>query len=253
MLNKAQPPQGYNELQLANMVLHQLVLSHYADQIKLIVNSYHGNAMALPSLDSLVTSLCNHDIFDGKDFGGAPNVTSSGCHPIFHPCHPSTPQGSVSAVASYLVELKLHPNHPWVGQPNLSLEHVKLFQSLWKCPICQCNEHVFQFCPILTKNYKNIKIPHIPVADGKDVGVAPYIELKHCNPSGISFGAGTSSPIPDGAPKKPVLQIGNHHGSRDTEYFLAASGTASLVALPHMLGNPSGVHSPSPKTNCFAP
>ena len=31
MLNEANPPQGYSELQLVNMVLHQLQASHYSD------------------------------------------------------------------------------------------------------------------------------------------------------------------------------------------------------------------------------
>ena len=72
MLNMANPPQGYTELQLVNLALHQLATSRYGEQIKLIVNSYHGNTSAFPTLDSLVNALRNHDIFDGKDFGGAP-------------------------------------------------------------------------------------------------------------------------------------------------------------------------------------
>ena len=72
LLNKAQPPQGYMELQLVNMALHQLISSFYGDQIKLIVDSYHGDLSAITSLDFLVTTLHNCDIFDGKDFGGAP-------------------------------------------------------------------------------------------------------------------------------------------------------------------------------------
>jgi len=74
MLNEVQPLQGYTELQLINMTLHQLLSSRYADQIKLIVNSYHGNTLAIPSLDSLVTALRNCDIFDRKTYGGAPSI-----------------------------------------------------------------------------------------------------------------------------------------------------------------------------------
>ena len=56
MLNKANPPQGYSELQLVNMVLHQLQASCYSDQIKAIMTAYHIDSSA-------ITSLCGHVLF----------------------------------------------------------------------------------------------------------------------------------------------------------------------------------------------
>ena len=57
-------------------------------------------------------------------------------------------------------------------------------------------------------------------------------------PCGISFGAGTSSPVPVGAPRKLILCVSSRHGSRAADYSIAASDAALSVALFHVWGTP---------------
>ena len=56
-LDESNLPQGYSELQLVNLVLHQLQDSHCSDQIKAIMMAYHTDSSAIMSLDSIVQTL----------------------------------------------------------------------------------------------------------------------------------------------------------------------------------------------------
>jgi len=66
--------QGFSQFQLVNMAMHQLEKSHYKVQIEMMQVAYSVNAMAYPTLASLVHALQCRDIFDGKLFGGAPTL-----------------------------------------------------------------------------------------------------------------------------------------------------------------------------------
>ena len=145
-LNEAQPSQGYTELQLVNIMLHQLQTSWYADQIKLIMMAYHASSFTFMSLNSVIQALHNQDIFDGKDFGGAPLVAPrSPYHPgsTYHDGSgggKTSAYGALLAVSDDMAYLQLHPKYPWASQGNLTTDQIKLIHTLWACPLCcTCN------------------------------------------------------------------------------------------------------------------
>ena len=172
-LNEAQQPQGYTELQLVNIALHQLQTSQYADQIKSIMTAYHASSFTFTSLDLVIQALCNWDIFDGKDFSGAPlTAPQSPYHPgsTYHNGSgggKTSAYGALSAVSDDMADLQLHPKYPWAGQGNLTMQ---------ACPLCCTCNHTLQTCPVLGFTYKIEKIDH--THHGKDqVSFTPNTSL----------------------------------------------------------------------------
>ena len=136
-LNEAQPSQGYTKLQLVNIVLHQLWTSPYADQIKSIITAYHASSFAFTSLDLVIQALCHWDIFDGKDFGGAPLTAHQSPYRPGSTYHNGSGAGKTSACSALLAvlddmaDLQLHPKYPWAHQGNLTTDQIKLIHTLW--------------------------------------------------------------------------------------------------------------------------
>ena len=156
MLNEANPPQGYSELQLVNMVLHQLQASHYSDQIKAIMTAYHMDSSAITSLESIIQTLCIHDIFEGKEYWGTPVGIASLTAPKirYRPGNnyvKQVYQGALLSVSDMISDLQLHPKYPWAGQGNLSSDQIKVHCTLWSCVVCHTHEHPLQNCPFFGK------------------------------------------------------------------------------------------------------
>ena len=112
--------------------------------------AYHMDLSAITYLDSIVQTLRNCDIFEGKEYCMGVLLWAM----LLHPSQTllSSRQQLHKAISSgcslfCFQHNQLHPKYPWAGQANLSSNQIKIHHTLCSCVVCQTHEHPLQNCP----------------------------------------------------------------------------------------------------------
>jgi len=148
--------QGMNESYPLHLAQHQLKSSRYGKDIEALQISNTASGTSFSSLQDFFLGLERLDRLRGLPYGGA-----AVSKPVPKIPKKPTPLGLAASVQDdnnlSANSLMFHAES-WVGAINLDEDHVKQLRSLFKCPLCRTNVHMFPSCPLL-KNWVIKKKP----------------------------------------------------------------------------------------------
>jgi hypothetical protein len=140
--------QGMPESYLIHLAQLQLKKSRYSKDIDALQISNTASGTSFQSLHEFFLGLERLDCIDGLPYGGAV-ISKPQPKPYKKPTSNLGMVASVQdATEGVHKSLDFH-SESWIGAINLNEDHVKMLQSLFKCPLCRTNTHTFPSCPYL--------------------------------------------------------------------------------------------------------